>query len=117
MIASDTIVAIATPPGQGGVGIVRLSGPDARRIGAALFRPSRAGAAPRLRCLVHGRLLDPATGALLDEALSCLMPGPHSYTGEDVLELHCHGSPVVLERVVGCCLALGARLAERGEFT
>jgi tRNA modification GTPase len=112
----DTIVAIATPPGQGGVGVVRLSGPAARRIGTQLFRPSH-GATWRPRVLRHGVLADPTTGTLIDECLACLMPGPHSYTGEDVVELQCHGSPLALRLVLQACTALGARLAERGEFT
>ncbi|WP_027368117.1 tRNA uridine-5-carboxymethylaminomethyl(34) synthesis GTPase MnmE [Desulfocurvibacter africanus] len=113
----DTIAAIATPPGQGGVGIVRLSGSDARRIGLALFRatsPAFRDFTPRM--LHHGAILD-AQGSPIDEALAVLMPGPRSYTGEDVLELHCHGSSAVLREVLDATLALGARLAERGEFT
>ena len=115
--AQDTIAAIATPPGQGGVGIVRLSGPEARRIGLALFSfsdPGRSDFAPRM--LHHGSVLD-ATGQPIDEALAVLMPGPRSYTGEDVLELHCHGSAAVLRAALEAALTLGARLAGRGEFT
>ncbi|EMG35912.1 tRNA modification GTPase trmE [Desulfocurvibacter africanus PCS] len=113
----DTIAAIATPPGQGGVGIVRLSGPDARRIGLALFRatsPAFRDFTPRM--LHHGAILD-VQGRPIDDALAVLMPGPRSYTGEDVLELHCHGSSAVLREVLDATLTLGARLAERGEFT
>ncbi len=113
----DTIVAIATPPGQGGVGIVRLSGPLARSIATRVFEPARAGATLGGRRLVHGALRDPDSGAVLDDCLCCLMAAPHSYTGEDVVEFHCHGSPVALREVTACCLGLGARLAGRGEFT
>ena len=112
-----TIAAIATPPGQGGIGVIRLSGSRALPIAQALFRPTRAGVPLRSHRMVHGTLADPATGAILDEALVCLMRGPRSFTGEDVVEFHCHGSPVTLQRLLGCCLGLGARLAERGEFT
>ncbi len=115
--SDDTIVAIATPPGQSGVGIVRLSGSAAGRIAGNIFTPSRPGARLRSHRMVHGTLRHPATGALLDDGLACLMAGPHSYTGEDVIELYCHGSPAVLQRVLSSCLDLGARLAERGEFT
>jgi len=113
----ETIAAIATPPGQGGVGIIRLSGPEARRIGLALFRfsdPERSDFMPRM--LHHGSALD-AAGSPLDEALAVFMPGPRSYTGEDVLELHCHGSSAVLREALSAALSQGARLAERGEFT
>lgn len=115
--ADSTIVAIATPPGQGGIGVVRLSGPEARTIALALFVSFSKGARLRSHRMVHGMLRDPRDGAPIDEVLVCLMAGPHSFTGEDVVEFHCHGSPAVLQRVVGCCLTLGARLAERGEFT
>ncbi len=118
MTSSDTtIVAVATPPGQGGVGIVRLSGPEARAIALALFTPERGPAPLRSHQLVYGEARDPRSGVLLDDCLLCYMAGPHSYTGEDVIEFHCHGSPVVLERLVACCLQAGANLAKRGEFT
>jgi tRNA modification GTPase len=115
--SDDTIVAIATPPGQGGVGIVRLSGRLARSIADRVFTPARPGTKLAGRRLIHGRLRDPGSGAILDDGLCCLMAAPHSYTGEDVVEFHCHGSPVVLREVSACCLGLGARLAGRGEFT
>ncbi|HWE61154.1 MAG TPA: tRNA uridine-5-carboxymethylaminomethyl(34) synthesis GTPase MnmE, partial [Chloroflexota bacterium] len=115
--SDSTIVAVATPPGQGGIGVVRLSGPAARAIAQALFQPSHGGARLRSHRMVHGTLRDPRQAVAIDAALVCLMAGPRSFTGEDVVEFHCHGSPAVLQRVVGCCLALGARLAERGEFT
>lgn len=115
--SASTIVAIATPPGQGGIGVVRLSGPQSRAIAQRLFTPSHAGARLRSHRMVHGTLRDPRDGGAIDEALVCLMAGPRSFTGEDVVEFHCHGSPLVLQRTVECCLALGACLAERGEFT
>src|SRR5438309_519349 len=100
---SDTIVAIVTPPGEGGVGIVRASGTLSASLPRRLFPQVRSRwESHRLR---HGALLDPAGGALVDRALGCLMPAPHSYTGEDVFEIHAHGSPLVLERIVSICLA------------
>ena len=117
MHAEDTIVAVVTAPGRGGVGIVRLSGPEARVMAEKLFssaRPDFSGLRPYR--LHHGRLLD-AAGRGLDDVLAAFMPGPGSYTGEDVVEFNCHGSPAVLRAAVGACLALGARHAGRGEFT
>src|SRR5947209_9593400 len=112
---SDTIVAIVTPPGEGGVGIVRASGPLSTVLPLHVF--------PRLRPpwsshrMRQGRLVDPASGQSIDQALGCLMASPRSYTGEDVFEIHCHGSPLVLERVVAVCLREGCRPARPGEFT
>ncbi|MDR0339664.1 MAG: tRNA uridine-5-carboxymethylaminomethyl(34) synthesis GTPase MnmE [Desulfovibrio sp.] len=118
--ASDTIAAIATPPGAGGIAIVRLSGPQARVILSRLFRPStQASDAPfafRPRHMHHGRALD-GTGAVIDEALAVFMPGPHSFTGEDVCELHCHGGPGVSAALLEAALGHGARGAGPGEFT
>ncbi|HYW05211.1 MAG TPA: tRNA uridine-5-carboxymethylaminomethyl(34) synthesis GTPase MnmE [Gammaproteobacteria bacterium] len=107
----DTIAAIATPPGAGGVGIVRVSGPAAPRIAQAVL-----GGLPRPRLAVHRRFLD-ASGDALDDGVALYFPGPRSYTGEDVLELQGHGGPVVLDALLERCLALGARLARPGEFT
>ncbi len=115
MYVSDTIVAIATPPGRGGIGVVRFSGPDSRRIAGGIFRSHRSGEWPPHRMRL-GTLVDDA-GHPLDEALAVYMPAPHSYTGEDVVELQAHGSPVVLRRVMALALAHGARLAAAGEFT
>lgn len=114
---TDTIAAIATAPGAGGIGIVRLSGPRAPAIATALFRPASArfnGFEPWK--LHRGRLVS-RNDDVLDDALAVLMPGPNTFTGEDVAELHCHGGPVLLTTVLEECLAHGARLAERGEFT
>lgn len=112
---ADTIVAAVTPPGEGGVGIVRISGPLSPDLPFRLF--------PRLRSqwrshrLRQSTLIDPVSGDALDHAVGCLMLGPRSYTGEDVFEIHCHGSPLVLERVVALCLREGCRPARAGEFT
>ncbi|QKT03621.1 tRNA uridine-5-carboxymethylaminomethyl(34) synthesis GTPase MnmE [Ectothiorhodospiraceae bacterium 2226] len=108
---TDTIVAIATPPGRGGVGIVRLSGPAAAAIAASLV-----GELPRPRYAAHRAFRD-AAGAVLDDGLVLYFPAPHSYTGEAVVELQGHGAPVVLDLIVARCVDLGARLARPGEFT
>jgi tRNA modification GTPase len=114
---NDTIVAIATPPGQGAIGIVRLSGPSAGEIARALFHSSRPGFTGfKPYQLHHGQLRD-GRGNFLDEVLAAFMPGPGSFTGEDVVELQCHGGGAILRRVVEECLAGGARLAEAGEFS
>ncbi len=122
MIATaDTIVAIATPPGEGGVGIVRLSGPRALEIGRALVRPAADGAAGdgawSTHHLVYGHVVDAASGRRVDEVLAVYMAAPRTYTAEDVFEVHCHGGPVPLRRVVELALRQGARPAARGEFT
>lgn len=115
--AYDTITAIATAPGPGAVGIVRVSGPGAQALAKALFRSSRPEfSALRPRRLHHGSLHD-ATGRVLDEVLVAFMPGPGSFTGEDTVEFFCHGGPAVLRAVLEELLALGARLARPGEFT
>lgn len=116
MYADDTIAAIATPPGSGGVGIIRVSGPLSSAIVTHLFTPLQHAAGWTSHRLYHGHVLD-VDGAVLDEGLAVLMRRPHSYTGEDVLELHCHGSPVILQQALAHVLRRGARLAEPGEFT
>jgi tRNA modification GTPase len=117
MYADDTIAAVATAPGHGGVGIVRISGPLATLLAPTLFRRTRTTAGDwETHRLYGGDVLD-AEGQPLDRGLAVIMRKPGSYTGEDILELHCHGSPVVLRAVVAAALAHGARLAEPGEFT
>ena len=111
---NETIVAIATPPGRGGIGIVRLSGPDATRIAEPMLRLRNP--------LAHGQarfaeVLDLDTQEKLDEAVVTFFAEPHSYTGEDVVEVAAHGSPVILETLVRQALEGGARLAAPGEFT
>ena len=114
---NDTIVAIATPPGQGAIGVIRLSGAKAPQIARRLFHSSKSGFAEfKPYRLHHGQLRD-EKGNFLDEALVAFMPGPGSFTGEDVVELQCHGGGAILRRVVEECLAAGARLAEAGEFS
>ena len=114
---NDTIVAIATPPGPGAVGIVRVSGPAARQIGLALFQPSQSGFVDFSPYRLHHGLILDLRRRFVDEALAVWMPGPRSFTGEDVLEFQCHGSMAILRRVVELCLAYGARLARPGEFS
>lgn len=110
----DTIAAIATARGRGAIGIVKISGPDAFAIIGRLFRPSVAAEPRRLR---HGWIHDPRSGELVDEVLAVLMPGPSSYTGEDVAEINGHGGGQVLAELLEAVLSAGARLAEPGEFT
>ena len=126
MNLDDTIVAIATPPGRGGIGVVRLAGPEARKIALPMLRlkhdldPGRA---------VFGELVEPAdehvrtaggssaTSDRIDEVVVTYFARPHSYTTDDIVEISPHGSPVILRHVVELAMARGARLAEPGEFT
>ena len=114
----DTIAAIATGNSLGAVGIVRLSGPSAIGVTEAVFREmaGRSVLDFESRKLYYGALLD-AEGAVLDHCLCCVSRGPNSYTGEDTAELHCHGSPLVLQRALEALFAKGARQALAGEFT
>ncbi|GAB3261555.1 tRNA modification GTPase [Chitinimonas naiadis] len=107
----DRIAAIATAPGRGGVGMVRVSGPDLRDMAETL-----AGKALKPRHAHYADFRD-AGGELIDQGLALFFPGPNSFTGEDVLELQGHGGPVVMQMLLRRCLELGARLAEPGEFT
>ena len=110
----ETIVAISTAAGRGGIGVVRLSGARALEIVAPLVRLRHELAAGRAR---FGEVVDIATGAVLDEAVVTYFAAPHSYTSEDVVEIAAHGSPVLLEYIVRQCCVGGARLAAPGEFT
>ncbi|MGD0182005.1 MAG: tRNA uridine-5-carboxymethylaminomethyl(34) synthesis GTPase MnmE, partial [Terriglobales bacterium] len=130
MNLDDTIVAIATPPGRGGIGIVRLAGPDAKKIALPMLRLKRdldPGHA------VFGELIEPADACVgtdlrpvqaeqgsaerIDEVVVTYFAKPHSYTTDDIVEVSAHGSPVVLHHIVELAMARGARLAEPGEFT
>ncbi len=111
---SDTIAALATPPGEGGIAIVRLSGPNARRVLEMVFKPHKKGPY-RSQTLRYGSVFD--GNAALDEALAVVFRAPRSYTGEDVCEIHTHGSPLVAARVLALCCERGARPADAGEFT
>lgn len=117
-MADDTIIAVSTPPGFGGMGILRLSGPGARRVVSGFFKPRPKNARPfPARTAVFGDIVDAKTGERLDEAVLVFFPGPRSYTREDLIEISCHGSPVILEQAVRLGLKAGARHARPGEFT
>ncbi len=112
----DTIAAVATPPGSGGIGIIRMSGPDAERILNEVFRPSGSQTSPLPnRYLAYGKVMDGEE--ILDECMAVIMRAPGSYTREDVAEIQTHGGTLVLNRVLALCIGHGARLAEAGEFT
>ncbi|WP_374480494.1 tRNA uridine-5-carboxymethylaminomethyl(34) synthesis GTPase MnmE [Zoogloea sp.] len=108
---SDIIAAIATAPGRGGIGVVRISGPKLSALAASF-----SGREPQARVAQFARFRD-GSGQLIDEGLLLYFPAPHSFTGEDVIELQGHGGPVVMQMLLARCLELGARLAEPGEFT
>ena len=114
LIQPDTVVAISTPRGEGGIGIVRLSGPAALSISQQIFR-SRPPLGKRVRYVEYGRIW--AGGRAIDTGVAWVFAAPHSYTGEDTVEISCHGSMVVLESVVEEALRLGAVAAAPGEFT
>jgi tRNA modification GTPase len=108
----DTIAAISTPLGEGGIGIVRLSGKNALPIVQGLFDRQLQN-----RRLVYGHIVDPETREVIDEVLAAYMKAPHTYTREDVVEIDCHGGPLPLQRILGLALRSGARMAYPGEFT
>lgn len=112
--ATDTIAAVATPPGRGGIGIIRLSGSSALRIAARLAGRDAGKLIPRH---AHYATFGDADGQAIDQGILLAFPAPHSFTGEDVVELQGHGGPVVLDLLLQRCVALGARLARPGEFS
>ncbi len=116
MHPDDTIAAIATPPGCGGIGIVRVSGPQAETIGRSIFSGLSGGGFESHR-LYYGKFLDPGDATLIDEGMAVLMRAPRSYTRENVLELHSHGGYLVLRSILQAAVSAGARLAVPGEFT
>src|SRR5215213_1187343 len=111
----DTIVALATPTGRSGIGVIRLSGDDSLKIIRQLVRDEKFNPEPRLAHLK--RIFDFETKEVLDEALITYFKTPQSFTGEDVVEISCHGSPIVLRQIIDFCLRLDARMAEAGEFS
>jgi tRNA modification GTPase len=118
MYEQDTIAAVATPVGEGAVAIVRVSGPDAERIATSVFvRAQGKNGKLASHRLYHGKIQDPRSKKFVDEVLLAIMRKPRSYTGEDIVEVHCHGGAFVVRRVLGLVLSQGARHAERGEFT
>ena len=116
---NDTIAAISTPVGQGGIGIVRISGPLSFDIADRIFRPKKAGppSAARHASLLYGHIINPSDNSILDEALLAVMRSPNSYTKEDVVEINCHGGMISVRKTLEAVLAQGARLADPGEFT
>ena len=115
---ADTIAAIATAPGEGAIAIVRLSGPGTYAIADRLFRgppPPPSARAPGT--FAHGPIVDPASGEVLDDALLLVFRAPHSYTGEDSVEIQCHGGSQAARRILDALLSAGARQADPGEFT
>lgn len=114
MNLDDTIVAIATPPGRGGIGVVRLAGPEARTLAEPLLRLPRPLVPGQA---IFGEFIEPATGERVDEVVVTFFQKPRSYTTDDIVEISAHGAPVVLRHIVELALERGARLAEPGEFT
>ena len=119
MLEAETIAAIATSVGEASIGVVRVSGPASVKIARAVFRNSKNERVSKfvVRKMNYGKMIEPETGALIDEVLCFYMPSPHSYTGEDVFEFQTHGSSVVLRKALQVLLQAGARLAMPGEFT
>ncbi len=115
--SSETIAAISTPVGEGGIGIIRISGPAARPISLKVFSPVRPLKDLEERRLVYGAITGPSGEGPIDSGFLVFMKGPRSYTGEDTVEIHCHGGPLILKKALEAVLKGGARLAERGEFT
>jgi tRNA modification GTPase len=113
----DTIAAVATSIGQSGVGIVKISGPDAPSIAKKIFHSARGKTRFKAHCLHYGTIIDPHTAETIDEAMVVHMPKPNSYTRQDVVEIQAHGGPVPLRRILQLVLSLGARPAEAGEMT
>src|SRR2546421_5793663 len=117
-IRNDTIAAIATPPGYGGIGVIRVSGPEAFALVLPLVRrPAGNTDLPPSHLLTYGHIVVPGTQEILDETLVTFMQTPHTYTREDIVEIHGHGGPLVLQRILRLVLAQGARMANPGEFT
>lgn len=112
---ANTIVALATPTGRSGIGVIRLSGGESLEIARDLIADKQFAPKPRTTNL--RKLYDPAHGEVIDEAIVTYFKAPHSFTGEDVIEIGCHGSPVLLRQVIDICLASNARMAGAGEFT
>ncbi|MDI6601530.1 MAG: tRNA uridine-5-carboxymethylaminomethyl(34) synthesis GTPase MnmE [Thermoanaerobacteraceae bacterium] len=119
MNVMDTIAAISTPPGEGGIGIVRLSGDRAIDIVLKIFKSksNRDLRKVKSHSMIYGHIIDPDSGSSVDEVLVSVMKSPHTYTVEDVVEINCHGGFTSLKKVLELCLRFGARPAEPGEFT
>ena len=116
-VMNDTITAIATPPGEGGLSIIRISGEDALRIAMILFHPAKSNSDLTPQKVVFGEIRDPETNQCRDEVLLTFFKAPKSYTAEDVIEISAHGGTLITKKILALVLAQGARLAEPGEFT
>jgi len=117
VLLQDTITAIATPFGTAGVGIIRVSGTKAFEIARCIFQPAHANCPWETHHLYHGDIISADGKTILDEALVSFMKQPHSFTGEDVLEINCHGNPLIMKAILTELVALGCRLAGPGEFS
>ena len=117
MLLQDTITAIATPFGTAGVGIIRVSGPTSLEIGRRIFQPAHKNCPWETHHLYHGDIISAEGKTILDEALVSFMKQPHSFTGEDVLEINCHSNPLIMKAILEELVALGCRLARPGEFS
>jgi len=117
MQETDTIAAIATPPGQSGIGVIRISGPLAPEMGRSLFHPAHKPCNWQSHHAFYGDILSADGQTVLDEVLITLMRKPHSFTGEDVLEISCHGNPLILQTILEQLMLLGCRPAKPGEFS
>lgn len=115
--SEETIAAIATPPGAGGIGIIRISGPLSRSILSRLFTPRKPLSSFASHRMYYGWMTEPESAQLLDEVLAVFMEAPNTYTREDVVEIHCHGSYLILEQILRQVFHSGARPAQPGEFT
>ena len=113
----DTIAAIATPIGTGGIGIIKISGPEAWAVGRHLCHLSGSPQILQSHHLYHGHIIEPGTPRTVDEVLICFMRGPATYTREDIVEINCHSGLAALDRILELAIRAGARLAEPGEFT
>jgi tRNA modification GTPase len=115
---TDTIAAIATAPGVSAIGVVRISGPDAVALADKVFQPKHKRPLSQFPThkMIYGSMMSPS-GAPIDDGLCVVMRGPHSYTGEDVVEFHCHGNTTILQALLATLVTHGARLAEAGEYT
>ena len=116
IILDDTIVALSTPPGEGAIGVIRLSGRDALSIVNAIFRGKDLEKA-EANTVHFGRIVEGDQEYIVDEVVAAIFKAPRSYTGEDIVEISCHGSPYILQKVISLCLKQGARMANKGEFT
>jgi tRNA modification GTPase len=117
VLLQDTITAIATAFGTAGVGIIRVSGPQTLEIARRIFQPTHANCPWETHHLYHGDIISADGKTILDEALVSFMKRPHSFTGEDVLEINCHGNPLIMKAILSELVALGCRLARPGEFS